>query len=705
MKKRFFLLFLYLTPAYLFAGNLEKGFEALKVYNYFEAKKYFVKSLKNDAAGSAYGMSTIFYRNDNPFHNIDSAYKYILLSEKSFKLCDAKEMAHLSELTVTQASIDKLKDGIILLAFERAKKINTDDALNDFIKRFPHPILSKEAKKYRGKLAFENAKKQNTPQVYKDFIANYPNADEINDAKWLYDFSLFSTVTKPNNLENYEAFVKQYPKSPYRTQAEDSIFYFSTLHKSIDEYYFFIKKYPDNHNVKKAWDVVYQLSTIDFSPDRIQKFIKDFPDYPDKSKANLDLLRSKMYLFPISQNGKYGFINSNGAVVIPFNYDWADNFSEGMAVVTIDEKSGYISKSGSTLLLGEFDEANAFHNSVAIVKKGDKYGLIHKLGKQLLPFEYEDIIGNESKDKIVIALKEKTYFYFTLSCQLLFQGKYEAVGAFSLGKAYVIQDGKYGFIDKAGKTIVAPQYDWVESFKTNGLARVKQNEKFGMIDTTGKIILPCEYNVIDECSEKVIRIVKDKKFGFSNESGQIIIPIKYDYSPEISVTKGFTNGYVKVELLKKRGLMDTTGKFILPCEYDDVGNFHEDVCAIRKGKLWGYIDKSKKIKINPQFEYAWDFLLGLAKVKQKNKIGFINHNGTPLIPIIYDDATDFNNGISVVIQLGLKGLIDTTGKIIIPCQMNEIKEIGEQIFKLEKNNKISYYSVPLQKQIWTEDGF
>ncbi len=509
MKKYSYSLFLFLIPLYLSAGPLEKGFEALKIFNYFDAKEYFEKSFKNHTSGAAYGLSIIFYNNDNPFHNIDSAYKYILLSDKNFKTAAAKEKQTLLKLSINQPAIDEQKEKIIQRAFEKAKTENSVEPYNWFIKNFSHSELKKEATSLRNKVAFENAKKSNTTQSYKDFIAAYPDALEIKDAKWLYDFTLFNSLTKPNTLENYEDFVKQFPKSPYKWQAEDSIFAFTTRNETMDEYHGFLKKYSGNHNVK-AWDMIYSLATIEFTPAVIAKFLSDFPDFPDKQKVNADLQRAKMILYPVVQDGKWGFIDSLGTIQIPCAYDWADDFSEGASVVIQNEKSGYINKTGNIFIPFSYDEANSFHNGLAVMKKENKFGLIHKTGKIILPFEFEDISGNDSDEKIILALKEGVYKYYDVNGKFIAEGKFEKAGDFYSGRAYIVQNGKYGFINKKGEIVISPSYDWAESFRS-GIARVKQNEKFGIIDTSGKIILPCEYNTIDNFSEELAVIVKGKK--------------------------------------------------------------------------------------------------------------------------------------------------------------------------------------------------
>ncbi len=712
MKKQFHILgFLVLACFSLHAGPLEKGFEALKVFNYFDAKGFFDKAMKSRPAGASYGLSTIFYRTDNPFSNVDSAHKYILLAEKNFKSSDVKEKEDLKELLVTLAAITEQKEKITERGFEKAKTGNTVESLDWFIKKFNQAGQKKEAIKIRNRLAFENAKKVNTAQSYKDFISKYPDAEDTKDAKWLYDLIIYNTLTNSNTIETYESFIKQYPKSAYLMQAEDSIYIFSTRKETVNEYDAFIKKYPQNHNVKKAWENIYRISTLGASTSAYANFLFDFPAFPDKGRVKADSDLARINFFLIQQEGKWGYIDSTGNVRIPCAYNWADDFTEGYAGVMLNEKAGYIGKSGNILIPLAYDEANAFHEGYAIVKKGGKFGLIHKTGNQVLPFAFDDISYDETPggEKTFRTMKDGQYQFYGSNGQMLSEGKLEKAGDFFSNRAYFVQAGKYGFINKSGEAIIPPIYDLAESFR-NEVARVKQNEKSGLIDTTGKVILPCEYDNIDNFSEDLTLVVKEKKFGFANRKGEIAIPIKFDYSPEISQSNGFQNGLAKIELNKKRGLIDKTGKIIIPLEYDDLRTFssetkdHPALLAAKKGK-WGFVDKNKKQKINFQYEYAWDFSEGTARVKIKGKTGFINQKGELIIPATYDEATDLKTGIAIVTLAGKKGLTDVAGKLLIPCEMDEIIKTGNAIYKLEKNGKFSYYSSSLQKQIWTEAGF
>lgn len=45
--------------------------------------------------------------------------------------------------------------------------------------------------------------------------------------------------------------------------------------------------------------------------------------------------------------------------------------------------------------------------------------------------------------------------------------------------------GKYGFVDKMGKEVIPPKFDFAFRFQ-EGLAPVRINGKWGVIDKTGK---------------------------------------------------------------------------------------------------------------------------------------------------------------------------------------------------------------------------
>ena len=93
----------------------------------------------------------------------------------------------------------------------------------------------------------------------------------------------------------------------------------------------------------------------------------------------------EMTLIPIldSKTGKDGFIDSSGNVVIPFKYDYVDNFFEGLARVRLDGKYGFIDKSCNVVIPFKYDWAFSFSGGRAYVKLDGRYFYIDKSGNEI----------------------------------------------------------------------------------------------------------------------------------------------------------------------------------------------------------------------------------------------------------------------------------------------------------------------------------
>ena len=130
---------------------------------------------------------------------------------------------------------------------------------------------------------------------------------------------------------------------------------------------------------------------------------------------------SSLILKPELSYGKYGYVNKEQIFIIPPKFDFAAEFSEGLARVSYNKKFGFIKENGEIISPFEYDIAFDFRNGFAIVGKMSNqklfYGVINKAGKIVLNIEYEKIIYNdnetiavkkENKDWEVIRLKSLT---------------------------------------------------------------------------------------------------------------------------------------------------------------------------------------------------------------------------------------------------------------------------------------------------------
>ncbi|WP_194851192.1 WG repeat-containing protein [Nonlabens antarcticus] len=96
-------------------------------------------------------------------------------------------------------------------------------------------------------------------------------------------------------------------------------------------------------------------------------------------------------LASVSYQGKHGFINKAGTVVIPLQYSLAYPFLNGMARVREGGSYtyGYINAKGILVIPFMYGQGTHFSEcGLAGVRKNDKWGYIDKENNIIVPFEY-----------------------------------------------------------------------------------------------------------------------------------------------------------------------------------------------------------------------------------------------------------------------------------------------------------------------------
>lgn len=192
-------------------------------------------------------------------------------------------------------------------------------------------------------------------------------------------------------------------------------------------------------------------------------------------------------------NGKWGFMDEHGEDIIAYRFDHARDFSEGLAVIRIQNKYGYLNPKGKIVIPLLYDQAYSFKNGLAKVVQNGLEGVITAEGKMIVPCQYQDleICYEEAKIK---ARRGNKYGYIDFSGRPLVPFDYEFIGRYdATGAAQVCKNGKYGFIDFSGKEILACLYTHIQPFGPQ-FYKVSQDSLYGLIYKNDKqFALPCEY--------------------------------------------------------------------------------------------------------------------------------------------------------------------------------------------------------------------
>jgi len=349
-----------------------------------------------------------------------------------------------------------------------------------------------------------------------------------------------------------------------------------------------------------------------------------------------NVLENETHLYPVTVDGKLGYIDKTGKIIIEPQFQSADRqdiyvgqFSEGLAFVRWNDKFGYIDMTGKIVIETQFDKGYEFSEGIARVKIDKKYGYIDKTGKFVIDPEFK-----KASD-------------------------------FSEGLAAVKSKGKWVYINKKGKVIINNQYDYAKEFY-DGLAWVKINKKWSCIDKQGNIIFKSRSKDPSHLTfhEGLSRVKKGKYCRYIDKTGKKAINEKFNDA--LIFTEGLAGVSVGGKYKKiSKGMRVYIGD-MLTKEY---GYWVDD--------KWGYIDKTGKFVIEPRYDQAYPFSNGLAAVvlldnNKDYKVGYIDKTGKYVIePFPANAGSKFNDeGIAQISIFGkdkkgsFKGYINTKGEYI-----------------------------------------
>ena len=171
-------------------------------------------------------------------------------------------------------------------------------------------------------------------------------------------------------------------------------------------------------------------------------------------------------------DGLFGYVDADKNLVIPYQYNFACDFSDGMGLVINDSHLvGYVNTKGELVIPYQYEtpsesNGNDFHEGLcAVVVDGDYewFSYIDKTGKQAFP------------------------------------GIFSQAGDFSEGLAAVTTTGEEiqrGYIDHSGKMVITlPEGWWGRKFH-DGVAQTLKYDSCFVIDKTGKRLFQVNSDII-----------------------------------------------------------------------------------------------------------------------------------------------------------------------------------------------------------------
>lgn len=334
--------------------------------------------------------------------------------------------------------------------------------------------------------------------------------------------------------------------------------------------------------------------------------------------------------YAVMQKGKVGYINGRGRLIIPISYNDGARYShQGLILVKSGNLWGFIDHDGQMVIAAQYSWAKDFSDGLAVVsRKYPKkflpfYGFINEKGDEVIPLQYMQARSFTS-DGLAAVKKDLRWGYINTHGDLLITPVYEETGDFHQNMAAVKQNGKWGYINFAGRMMISLQFDEAGDF-SDGIAPVKHNGLWGYIGLDGRFVVLPSYREAHALSEGLGLVKGYNQIGFVDKKGEIVF-----HRADWFEARDFYDGLAAVKVSSK-------------VKRRSVGR-------------WGYMDTQGRFVIAPQFDWAWEFNGGLARVGfEKNDIrrGYVNKGGHMIWdPADWQQSTYFRQSVLMAIGLG-----------------------------------------------------
>ncbi len=328
--------------------------------------------------------------------------------------------------------------------------------------------------------------------------------------------------------------------------------------------------------------------------------------------------------------GKWGYIDPSGAMVIAPQFDHVRSFSEGRAAVTKNGNVGFIDTKGVLVIPTQYtDTLSGFSFSegrAAVQVEKDTWRFIDKSGKTVLDKNFYAFARNFSEGLAPVYIVE-----------------------FDFGAVF---DEYWAYIDTTGTPVISIDGD-LETMSpfSEGRAVLSRSDSDSVIDTSNKTIVPFgRYIAIGGYSEGLAtmqiggdRLFGGGKHGYIGLAGEVAIPPSFDDALP------FSQGRAVVIRGGLYGIIDKKGAYIAGPQFEDAAfMFSEGLLPVKIGGKWGYCNLDGKIVIRATYEAAWSFKNQRAAVKQNGVWGFINPKGQFVIRPQYEEVLSFSESLAAV---------------------------------------------------------
>ncbi len=335
---------------------------------------------------------------------------------------------------------------------------------------------------------------------------------------------------------------------------------------------------------------------------------------------------------------KWGYIDQKGKKVIEAIYDDNREFSEGQAAVNFEGRWGYIDRQGRNVIPHEYLEAHEFKNGLALVKSFEgEWKFINKDASSSFPVKGQQITDMEMG--YALANTNFTWTCLDENGKTLFTGEYDKIKKLTESKVLVKSDGKVGVLDLSGNIVQPIEFDKIY-FEDTGIVVYRKDGMYSIANGFDEKPKPTDFTKVYPFHTE-IGLAKKDSFLLINADGKVLKQLSYD-----KVKYGGQDFWLYKQS-GKWGILDKLGNKITDPKFTFMNRFVEDRIVFGESdRRWGFLDTKGNEIVPARLPLLWDYKNGVARVIDRNGIGFVDLNGELVINPQFIDVKDFSEGLA-----------------------------------------------------------
>lgn len=286
-----------------------------------------------------------------------------------------------------------------------------------------------------------------------------------------------------------------------------------------------------------------------------------------------------------------------------------------------------------------YNMADAFYSSIGKASQNSKWAIVDAEGNEITEYRW-DALG-EVTAPLIPAKLSNMWGYISPNGTTVIPYQFALAYDFSEGLAHVVlANDVHAYIDETGEVVFNSPFDYSFDVKGGAICGISEG-LYGFCDTSGNVIIPPKYTYAFDFSEGLAAVQVDGKWGYISTYGEYVVSPAYLYAGD------FENGYAVCKTSSGYGIINKNGKKMTAFSFDHIGRSDDKGrYPVKQGEKSGYIDANGNWLLETDYEYCYTFTDGYARVYSDGLWGYINEEGTEVVPPTFVDCGEYRNGVA-----------------------------------------------------------